>query len=74
MRLDLLVAIVNIGIGGWYPQGQARLRSYCQGYPLEFADELPSGYPSHEHRPYMLKVLWLSRALQRHSKVLWLDC
>lgn len=69
-----MTAIVNIGVGSWYPQGQARLRSYCDGFPLEFTDELPPGYPKHDAKPYMMKILWVSRALQRHSRILWLDC
>lgn len=70
-----MTAIVNIGHGRFYPRLTRRLRTFCDGHghPLEFADELPEGYPTHECEPYMAKVLWIARARCMHKRILWLD-
>jgi hypothetical protein len=37
-----MVVIANLGVGGWYPRGSDRLRTYCNGFRQEFATTLPT--------------------------------
>ena len=71
--------IVNVGVGGWYAKGTARLRRSLieHGYPgaiLTWEDSLPPGSPSHQDNPYAMKVYAIEHALEQgYRQVLWLD-
>lgn len=72
--------IVNVGHGGWYPKGSARLeRSLIHhgfdGHIQTWKDSLPPGSPTHQQVPYAMKVYALQWALDNgYHSTLWLDC
>ncbi len=69
--------IVNVALGTWYPQGQARLRCSLEevGYDgvLHFLTTLPAGSPPHEEVPYAFKTYAMREAAEKHRYLLWLD-
>ncbi len=72
--------IVNVGVGGWYPKGSARLRESLKevgekSSQLIYVDRLPSGSPTHAQNMYTFKAYALKQAIETfsHRYVLWLD-
>ena len=71
--------IINVGCGGWYARGSARLeRSLIHhgfhGIVKTWKDELPEGSPTHKQIPYGMKVAAFHWAYtQGFERVLWLD-
>lgn len=71
--------IVNVGVGRWYPRGQARLRDSLQahgdGAELHFYGDWPSGAPAHSVLPFAFKAHAMMIAKWAGAdSILWLDC
>lgn len=64
-----------MGVGSWYPQGQARLARAASrfGFPLAQATQYPAGCPTHEEHPYAFKAVAMTRAIGLADHLLWLD-
>lgn len=73
-------AIVNVGIGAWYPKGTKRLRDSLnyhgyEGSVYTWNIAYPVGSPTHQENPYAFKVYAMQFAREQgHSRVFWIDC
>lgn len=72
-------AIVNVAVGGHYPELQARLRQacaeHCPAADLWFLSSLPTGCPPHEAHQYAFKLAAMRQAIDRGYRfILWMDC
>jgi hypothetical protein len=73
-------AIVNVGVGEWYPRGVDRLRNSILDLDVDcdlltWRDEYPPGCPSHKEQPYAFKFAALEMALVKgYDAVIWCDC
>lgn len=73
------MAIVSVGVGGWYEQGVRRLeRSLIHhgwgGEMIIWNGEYPPGSPTHQEAPYAFKLAAIQYARAAgHDQVLWLD-
>lgn len=71
--------IISAGVGGWYPQGVARLERSLMfhgyaGQVITWKDEYPFGCPHNEIDPYAIKIYAFKEAFERgYTHVLWLD-
>jgi hypothetical protein len=67
--------IVSLGVGGWYPQGIARLRASCEkvGAPYKLFSHYPKAVPTHQQLPYAFKLYMIQLASHETPIVLWLD-
>jgi len=71
--------VINFARGGWYVNGQERLRSsliqtHFTGHTLFIRDEASIGAPTHENCPYGFKPFLLQAAFENgYESVLWCD-
>jgi hypothetical protein len=71
-------SIINVGVGFWYPKGQARLVRSLAGKSQ--ADVVtwncwPEGSPAHSEMPFAFKSHAFRRAREAgYRRLLWLDC
>ena len=68
--------VVSLGIGEWYPRGQARLRTLCQKFHEDFISwgEYPEGCPTHQEVMYGFKPFVVQHAFDKgYESVLWMD-
>lgn len=69
--------VVNFAHGGWYAQGQERLRKIIAGLGLPFIGlaEYPEGCPSHAEVQYAFKPATVAFARQcGYREIIWMDC
>jgi len=73
------ICVVNFGKGGWYVEGQKRIRSSLvehgyQGDFMFYTDEKDLGCPPHKDMPYAFKPYAINKAVERgYEIVAWLD-
>ncbi len=71
--------VLNVAVGGWYPQGQQRLLDSLKsvgytGHTLVWTEAYPPGSPTHAQLPYGFKAYALAAAVAAgHDSLLWLD-
>lgn len=70
-----MTTIVTFGMGGWYPQGTARLKRSCDefGYNCQVFNYYPEGCKSHAIEPYAFKPACLDVVRQGYDRVIWCD-
>lgn len=71
------VAIINAGIGHWYPKGTIRLAESIQASDFEGTliayKGLQHGWPTHEQNPYAFKVMAMKKHIPDFDIVIWMD-
>ena len=73
-------AVINVGVGSWYPRGHDRLKQSLidvgfQGRFFGWRNEFPPGSPTHEECPDAFKSYAFQHAIREGcTTILWLDC